>query len=120
MKHLHRTDDVYRFIVEHLERTGFSPTIREIKEGTGISSTDNVSYHLAKLVAAGRIERGQNGEARSIRVLDRIVSGSVIEFVRLAEKIVQNAEPSRECLGDMTVDGALILQLQRWTERVGA
>lgn len=36
---------------------GFSPSIRDIMEATGISSTSVASYHILKLERAGLIKR---------------------------------------------------------------
>ena len=49
---------VYRFIVAYKRgQDGNSPTIREIGEACGISSTSVVTYWLKRLVADGLIRR---------------------------------------------------------------
>lgn len=48
---------VYQFIVEYkIKHGGNSPSIREIGDGSGITSTSNVTYHLKKLIEYGAIE----------------------------------------------------------------
>lgn len=37
---------VYGFIVDFVKKNGYAPTIREICDGTGISSTSSVYMHL--------------------------------------------------------------------------
>lgn len=48
---------------------GFSPSIRDIMEATGISSTSVVRYHIIKLERAGVIERTP-GVARSYVLIE--------------------------------------------------
>ena len=39
-------EKVYNFIVEFMEKNGYSPSVREICIGTNLSSTSSVSNHL--------------------------------------------------------------------------
>ena len=48
---------------------GFSPSIRDIMEATGISSTCVVQYHIHKLAGAGTIKRTP-GIARSYVLIE--------------------------------------------------
>ncbi len=48
---------ILRFIASQLEESGYPPTIREIGNDVGISSTSVVNYHLNKLKERGLIER---------------------------------------------------------------
>ncbi|MCK6564172.1 MAG: hypothetical protein L6Q80_05395 [Dehalococcoidia bacterium] len=59
---------VLRFCEEYSERFGYAPTVREIQHGCGLGSTSVVSYHLARLRAAGAIDF-VDGAARTIRIL---------------------------------------------------
>ena len=52
-----RTEDILAFIKQHTRERGFPPTIREIGEHFGISSTNGVRYHLSILEKAGRLTR---------------------------------------------------------------
>lgn len=47
---------VLRFCEEYSARFGYAPTVREIQHGCGLGSTSVVSYHLARLRAAGAID----------------------------------------------------------------
>ena len=58
------------FIKAHIARTGQSPTIREMGEGAGISSTSVVHYHLKALEKLGLVEREPN-TIRGIRTNER-------------------------------------------------
>jgi repressor LexA len=57
------------FIREYLEEHNYPPTIREIGQAVGISSTSVVKYNLERLVEKGLIER--SGEvSRGLRLKD--------------------------------------------------
>lgn len=56
-------DCIIQFIQEH----GYSPSIREICEMTGIKSTSSVHYRLQKLKLLGAIDMVEN-ENRTISV----------------------------------------------------
>ena len=58
------------FIKAHIARTGQSPTIREMGEGAGISSTSVVHYHLKALEKLGLVEREPN-TIRGIKAADQ-------------------------------------------------
>lgn len=62
------TERVLAFVIRFkLSHDGNSPTVREIAEETGISSTSVVNYCLDKLEIAGIIQR-DTGASRSIQV----------------------------------------------------
>ena len=58
------------FIKAYTSKTGRSPTIREMGEGAGISSTSVVHYHLKALESVGLIERERN-TIRGIKTNDQ-------------------------------------------------
>lgn len=63
-----RADDILQFIVDHTAQRGFPPTLREIANEFGVSSTNGIRWHLAILVAQGRIQRTKR-TPRGIRVM---------------------------------------------------
>jgi repressor LexA len=65
-----RQEECLDFIVEHQEKQGYSPSIRQIAESMGGIGTNAVFGHLMALEAKGYIER-PSGIARAIRVLAR-------------------------------------------------
>lgn len=86
-----RHKKILTFLKSHQERKGYPPTIREIGEETGISSTSVVNYYLDQLEKMGRIERQRKisrgvrlagisplGEMFKIPVAGRIVAGEPI------------------------------------------
>lgn len=116
-----RTDLVFTAIVDHLDRTGISPTIREIQTATAISSSSVVDYNLGLLEQQGRITRRHDGSNRTIRLTGTPVPPIALEGKQIALRIIENAAqaaPDNDV--EMVVDAALLFQLQRWVERVGA
>ncbi len=45
------------FIESYIARHGFAPSVREIVEGTEITTTSVVNYHLGRLEAMGYLSR---------------------------------------------------------------
>lgn len=62
-----RQKHIYNFIVAYQTRNGFPPSMREIGNDVGLSSTASVSYQLQALALMGYIERIGRG-ARNLRV----------------------------------------------------
>lgn len=63
-----RREAMLHYIITYKqEHDGQAPTIRDIMDALGISSTSVVSHHLARLEREGRIERSR-ADSRSIRV----------------------------------------------------
>lgn len=86
-----RHTKILDFLKEYQRREGYPPTIREIGEQTGISSTSVVNYYLDQLEKKGLIERqrkisrgvrlaGSNvlGEMFKVPVMGRIVAGAPV------------------------------------------
>ncbi len=61
--------DIIKFIRDFLGDRGYPPTIRDIANGCGISSTSVVAYNLDKLEEAGYIRR-HSDISRGIELLD--------------------------------------------------
>lgn len=109
-------------ITNHIDRTGMSPTIREIQMACDLSSTSVAYYHVKKLERMGEIEMAtsESGHRSLIRVkghgLSRI-SIEGVELVRLMQigAIASSANPS---LTIVKTDH--LTRLQEWAERVGA
>ncbi len=52
-----RQKQIVQYIVQHTETQGYPPTVREIGEGVGLSSSSTVHAHLKGLEQAGLIRR---------------------------------------------------------------
>ncbi len=86
-----RHKKILTFLKEYQDREGYPPTIREIGEETGITSTSVVNYYLEQLEKMGKIERQRKisrgvrlansnplGEMFRVPVAGRIVAGEPI------------------------------------------
>jgi len=61
-------DSVLAFITSYTAEHGYPPTVRQIRAGTGMSSSSMVHYYLVKLEEEGLIEREWRSP-RAIRLL---------------------------------------------------
>lgn len=70
IKHIRGTgrERVYRFIVDFITENSYSPSVKEICEGTGLSSTSNVHDYLRKLKMMGKIDMKER-TPRTIRLV---------------------------------------------------
>ncbi|MBN1583875.1 MAG: transcriptional repressor LexA [Anaerolineae bacterium] len=65
-----RQEKILSFIRRYLDKSQFPPTIREIGESVGITSTSVVNYNLNALEKKGFIERDKN-VSRGLRLIDK-------------------------------------------------
>ena len=90
--------DIYEFLREFIEERDYPPSIRDIQDGCGISSTSVVDYNLRKLEEKGFIRRDRE-VSRGIEVLGargrrpRIVEVPVLGSIAAGQPIpVPNSE----------------------------
>ena len=48
-----RQQEIWKFLVDYVDRHGYPPTVREIGEAVGLASPSTVHAHLANLERAG-------------------------------------------------------------------
>lgn len=65
----HRQKQILAYIKDTLRIKGYPPSVREIGEAVGLSSSSTVHGHLAKLETLGFIRRDQD-KPRAIEILD--------------------------------------------------
>jgi repressor LexA len=70
-----RQRNILTFIGEYVREHQFPPTIREIGEKVGITSTSVVKYNLDALERKGHIQRDAD-ISRGIRLVDQLVQGA--------------------------------------------
>jgi repressor LexA len=68
-----RQRDILDFIIGNIRENGFPPTIAEIGQEFGISSTNGVNDHLVALERKGYIER--SSKARGIHITEKSAAG---------------------------------------------
>lgn len=59
------------FILAHLRKHGFPPTIREVGKALGITSTNGVSDLLKALEKKGHVHRDVKGRARALLLVEK-------------------------------------------------
>ena len=59
-KGVHSRQKIYNFLVDYITKNGYAPSMREICNGTGLSSTGSVYDHLKILEVVGKIEMKPN------------------------------------------------------------
>lgn len=102
-----RTEEILAFIKQHTREHGFPPTIREIGENFGISSTNGVRYHLNNLEKQGRVSRKNrlsrgiyavetDAEIQGIPIVGDVAAGEPI----LAEERLEGHLPLNDVFGD--------------------
>ncbi len=61
--------NIMEYIVSYIKEHGYSPSVREIRDGVGLNSTSTVQNYLNKLLKSGELETdAKKGTARAIRV----------------------------------------------------
>lgn len=68
-----RQEKILKFIKEELRLRGYPPSVREIGEAIGLSSSSTVHGHLARLEEKGYIRRNP-AKPRAIEVLGRVLA----------------------------------------------
>lgn len=107
-----RQQGILNFIREDLQKWGIPPSIREIAEAVGLSSSSTVFLHLRRLEAKGYIRRC-HAKSRSIKLVDEpqtIISSTrrvqaLEEVARLAQLVVRGEQVDLNQL-DLALDFA--------------
>lgn len=74
-----RQRQILDFIRAEIHRRGFPPSVREIGEAVGLSSSSTVHSHLAALEAKGLIRRDPS-KPRALEVLDYRDTGRAVDY----------------------------------------
>lgn len=69
--------EILAHIRGHIEEHGYAPSYREIAEAFGLSSPATVHQHVKSLAEKGMIAVGDEGEARSIELVDTGTSAAL-------------------------------------------
>lgn len=65
MKATDRERLILTYIADYVRRNGYAPTVREISDGAGLSSTATTMWHLRRLTTKGCISRAP-GKPRAL------------------------------------------------------
>jgi len=105
-----KLSEVYEYLKNYIDENSFPPTVREISNALGITSTSTVFYYLEKLQSQGKILRSDN-KNRAITLVNtdnvHISNVPLVGSVCASDGIlaVENIEgyyslPSEICKGD--------------------
>lgn len=89
-----RHKKILEYLDEYQNLNGYPPSIREIGERTGITSTSVVNYYLAQLEKSGYIER-ESHISRGIRLvkpLEQTVADVGGQLTRTAQKVAETID----------------------------
>ncbi len=62
-----KLEEVFEFIKKSREKTGYAPSVRDIRDAVGIKSTSTVHAYIERLIKDGRLIK-DDGKSRSLRV----------------------------------------------------
>ncbi len=101
---------VYRFIIDWKECRGFPPTVREIADGLGFKSINNVRQHLQLIEKKGFL-RISSGKARGIDItaqFGKVASGNGVEVPLIGRVAAGSPIVAEENIeGTVTLDRTL-------------
>lgn len=78
-----RQRDTLEFIAGYIADHGYAPTVNEICDGIGVSSTNGVSDHIRALERKGYLVKGPKGQARSLKLTTPTGDAETASLVRL-------------------------------------
>jgi len=99
-------DRVYRFITEWKDNQGYPPTVREIAEGLGFKSLNNVRQHL-KLIEKKGFLKISIGKARGIDVTRQF--GKVSDNNGIDVPLVGRVAAGAPVLAEENIEGTVTL-----------
>lgn len=86
-----RAEDILEFVKKNIRQNGIAPSVREIREAVGVSSTSTVHRYLHQLEKDGKLQIS-SGKNRAI-----FISSSVPEDIPVIKGIQENSETLDEC-----------------------
>lgn len=109
-------------IIAHIDRTGISPSVRNIQVACGMKSSSVAYYHIKKLERMGHLEMVVSDSwARSmIRVKGHGPYQVPTEAVELVRLLQVGAITSKQNPSITIVKSEYLERLYEWAERVGA
>jgi repressor LexA len=79
-----RQQEVLDYVRQEVNRRGFPPSVREIGEAVGLSSSSTVHSHLTALESKGYIRRDPS-KPRAVELLDYRDTASAVDYGRVRE-----------------------------------
>lgn len=104
---LESREKVYQFVRSYIGQYGYAPSVRDICEGTGLSSTSTVFAHLRNLAKAGLIRKTGNQPRCLVLVEDypvNAIADMAKAYVSRGKKPPDGLSASSRKLFDVMVD----------------
>lgn len=79
-----RQEEILNFIKQHVASQGYPPTVRDIGQAVGLTSSSTVHAHLSNLEKAGLIRRDPT-KPRAIELLDREIPAAAPRLATVTE-----------------------------------
>ena len=89
-------EKVYQFVKEYIAEHGYAPSVRDICDGTGLSSPSTVFAHLQSLDKAGLIRKTGN-QPRSLVLVEDYPVNTIAD---MAKAYVVNGTKPPESISD--------------------
>ncbi len=104
-----RQEEILDFIRAEIHRRGYPPSVREIGEAVGLSSSSTVHSHLAALEAKGYLRRDPS-KPRALEVLDFRDTDSAIDYGQVhAVPVVGHVAAGQPLLASENIEQTLPL-----------
>ncbi|KKW44953.1 MAG: LexA repressor [Parcubacteria group bacterium GW2011_GWA2_56_7] len=85
--------EVLHFVQTFIEHEGYAPSYREIADGLGLASPSTVHGHIQALREKGYLEMGEEGEARSIEVVEQATRATAPSILLPLAGLITAGEP---------------------------
>lgn len=86
-----KQSEILAHIREHIDEHGYAPSYREIADAFGLSSPSTVHEHVQSLIEKGYLTSSEDGEARSIAIVEDERPSGVIQLPLLG--LITAGEP---------------------------
>lgn len=99
---MRKIDEAYEFIKNYITEKDYPPTIREIGDALGVSSTSTVSYYLRKLEESNKIVKGSY-KNRSIQLMENLASRSDSADI-ISLPLIKGLEAGQPLMAERNID----------------
>ncbi len=97
-----KQQEILNYIKDFILNRGFPPTVREIGQAVGLSSTSSIHLHLESLIKKGYI-RKDPAKPRTIEITDETLTGSRREITHIP--MVGRVAAGEPILADENISG---------------
>ena len=104
---MRKIDEAYEFIKKYIIEKDYPPTIREIGDAIGVSSTSTVAYYLRKLEETNKIVKGSY-KNRSIQLMENITSRlDSVDIITIPK--LHSVMPGQPLMSEHNIDSKVMI-----------